>query len=98
MKKPKKPKTRFHHAKPGEKIVLRLSKGRCVWTIKCCDCGLEHVILLVPKRRELHIGAWRLDDVLRLALPKAYSKRVSSPNPSKASRGATRNDQAASCD
>ena len=68
-------KLKYHKVKPGEKIILKLDKGRAAWTIKCCDCGLEHMLLLVPKKRSIEIGAWRHDDILNMVLPKGKEKR-----------------------
>jgi len=65
-------KVKYHKAIAGEKISLSLTKGRCVWSIKCCDCGLEHMLLLVPKKNKILIGAWRRDDILNLTLPKKH--------------------------
>jgi len=65
---------RYHKAKPGEKLILSLNKGRCAWTIKCCDCGLEHILFLVPKKNKIEIGAWRRDDILNMVLPNGKTK------------------------
>jgi hypothetical protein len=62
--------TRFHQVKSGERIELPLTKGRCAWTIRCCDCGLEHVLLMVPSKRKISIGAWRMDELAALTLPR----------------------------
>jgi len=63
-------KLEYYHVKPGEKVILRLDNGKCAWTIKCCDCGLEHIVLLAPKHKTIEIGAWRRDDILNMVLPK----------------------------
>ena len=63
-------KVKFHKVVAGEKIDLSLTKGKCVWSIKCCDCGLEHVVLLVPKKTKISIGAWRRDEIASMVLPK----------------------------
>lgn len=68
-------KTKFHRVKPGEKITLQLTKGRCVWSIKCCGCGLEHIVLLVPKKTKILVGAWRTDDLPSMTLPKSHVKQ-----------------------
>jgi len=66
-------KVKFHKVLAGERIILKMDKGKCVWTIKCCDCGLEHILLLVPKRNTIEIGAWRRDDIANLVLPNSQT-------------------------
>jgi hypothetical protein len=78
-------KLKYHNAKAGEKIILRSTAGKYVWLTKCCDCSLEHVILLVPKGRELHLGVWRYDQLAKIGLPPT-------PNRKKRHRGVARSE------
>jgi len=68
-------KIQFHKVQPGERIKLPIVKGKVGWSIKCCDCALEHVLLFEPHKTYMLVGAWRRDDIPILVLPKKHYKK-----------------------
>ena len=65
-------KLKFYNMKPGETIQLPMRQGLCRWDIKCCDCGLEHSLLMQPKVRRLLVKVWRTDCLAQMILPKKH--------------------------
>ena len=56
-------KIRIRKLSDGElSNVSRLRKDGAYWhMIKCCDCGLKHLVCYVVTKRGLRFRAWRLN-------------------------------------
>lgn len=54
---------------PGEQVMLEGYNGKTIWATKCCDCGLEHVIHLEPKKDGILVTVWRMEDVAKHIFP-----------------------------
>ena len=70
-------KTKYHNVKPGEvfNIPIEQKHGVALWQIKCCDCGLEHTVVLHPEKDLIQVAVWRRDDLPNIELPKTGGKR-----------------------
>jgi len=68
-------RAKYHSLKSGENFRIPIvKKGTAAWVIKCCGCGLIHVVLMKPSKRWIHTAVWRHDDLAKLLLPKDHVK------------------------
>ena len=65
----------FYKLKPGELMKLPMKDDLCRWDIKCCDCGLEHSLLMKATKTKLLVRVWRTDCVGQMKLPKGHSHK-----------------------
>jgi len=66
-------KVKYEKVKQGQPVTIPIRNKQGAWAIKCCDCGLEHVVLFNAERRKnLIASVWRMDDINAAQTPKDH--------------------------